>query len=54
MNSADNKESIPQKKKKKKKMKKKEKREESGKHTDFISPSHQVCELNMPTQEEPN
>lgn len=46
MNSGDNKESIPQKKKKKKR------RKEAGKHTDFISISHQVCELNTTTQEE--
>lgn len=47
MNSGDNKESIPQKKKKKK-----ERRKEAGKHTDFISISHQVRELNTTTQEE--
>lgn len=47
MNSADNKESIPQKKKKME-------RKKAVKYAGFISTFHQMCELNTTAREKPD
>lgn len=52
MNSADNKESIPQKKKKKER--KGRERKKAVKYAGFISTFHQMCELNTTARERPD